>query len=134
MPRLLFALVAVAAALPAGEPPAPKSPTDAEFSALCRRVQAKLDDLRGQADFPGVTVGFALADGRSAGVSSGLADVEAKTPLKPTDRMLAGSVGKTFVAAVTLQLIQERVLGLDDKLERWLGKEAWFAACRTAAT
>src|SRR4051794_34090241 len=108
MPRtalLLLALLAPAVALPA-DPPAPKPPTDAEFGELREKVRRALDELRAKAEFPGVSVGFALADGRSAGVASGLADVEAKTPLKPTDRLLAGSVGKTFIAAVVLQLAE----------------------------
>jgi D-alanyl-D-alanine carboxypeptidase len=79
-----------------------------------------------KASFPGVTVGFVLADGRSAGVSSGFADAAGKVPLKPGDRMLAGSIGKTFVAAVVLQLVEEGKVGLDDRLEKWLGKEPWY--------
>ena len=42
-------------------------------------------------------------------------------------KMLAGSIGKTFVSAVTLALAHEGTLSLDDRLERWLGAEAWFA-------
>ena len=34
--------------------------------------------------------------------------------------------GKTFVAAVVLQLAEEGKIGLDDKLEKWLGKEPWY--------
>jgi D-alanyl-D-alanine carboxypeptidase len=40
--------------------------------------------------------------------------------------MLAGSIGKTYVSAVTLRLIEEGKLNLDDKIEKWLGKEPWF--------
>jgi D-alanyl-D-alanine carboxypeptidase len=40
--------------------------------------------------------------------------------------MLAGSVGKTFVAATMLQLAQEGKLNLDDKIERWFKDDAWF--------
>lgn len=105
----------------------PKPLTDQQFEQLRGKVQAKLDDLRAAADFPGVTVGFVLADGRSAGVSSGFADAAKKVPLKPDDRMLAGSIGKTYVAAVVLQLVEEKKIGLDDKLEKWLGKEPWYA-------
>jgi Beta-lactamase len=47
--------------------------------------------------------------------------------MKPTDRMLAGSVGKTFAAATALQLIKEGKIGLDDKIEKYLGREQWFA-------
>lgn len=94
---------------------------------LRNRIQTRLDELRGGADFPGATVGFVLADGRAASVSTGLADVEAGTRLKPPDRMLAGSIGKTFVSAVVLQLVEEGKLNLDEKIERWFGREAWFA-------
>jgi D-alanyl-D-alanine carboxypeptidase len=104
----------------------PKPLTDQQFEQLRGKVQAKLDDLRAAADFPGVTVGFVLADGRSAGVSSGFADTAKTVPLKPDDRMLAGSIGKTYVAAVVLQLVEEGKIGLDDKLEKWLGQEPWY--------
>jgi D-alanyl-D-alanine carboxypeptidase len=121
-PLVCLALLASVAALPAGQP-APKA---LEFDKLQERVQAKLDDLRAKAEFPGVSVGFVLADGRSASLVSGLADVENKVPLKPGDRLLAGSIGKTFVAAVVLQLVEEGKIDLDDKLEKWLGMEPWF--------
>jgi hypothetical protein len=34
---------------------------------------------------------------------------------------------KTYVAAIALQLVKEGKLGLDDKIEKYLGKETWFA-------
>ena len=40
--------------------------------------------------------------------------------------MLAGSVGKTFVSAVVLALVQEELLTLDTKIATWLGDEKWF--------
>ena len=124
MPRFLPLLLLLGAgSISAGEP---KPLTDQQFEQLRGKVQAKLDDLRANAEFPGVTVGFVLADGRSAGVSSGFADAAKKVPLKPDDRMLAGSIGKTYVAAVVLQLVEEGKIGLDDKLEKWLGKETWY--------
>jgi D-alanyl-D-alanine carboxypeptidase len=52
--------------------------------------------------------------------------MESKTRMKSTDRMLAGSVGKTFAAALALQLVKEGKIGLDDKIEKYLGKEKWF--------
>lgn len=100
---------------------------DSELARIRQSVEATLIELRQSAEFPGATVGFVLPDGRSASVSVGLADVENKVALKPADRMLAGSIGKTFVAAVTLQLVGEGKLNLDEKIQRWLGGEAWFA-------
>jgi D-alanyl-D-alanine carboxypeptidase len=122
-PLVLLVLLSSPALLGAQSKPV----TEQQFSQLRQTLQATVDDLRGKAQFPGITVGFALADGRSAGICAGFADVENKTPLKPSDRLLAGSVGKTFVAAVLLQLVDEGKVGLDDKLEKWLGQEPWFA-------
>ncbi len=98
-----------------------------QLARIVRAVQAKLDEGRARWNFPGATAAFVLPDGRSASVATGLSDLGAKTPLKPSDRMPAGSTGKTFVAAVALQLVQEGKLSLDDKLGRLLGGERWFA-------
>jgi D-alanyl-D-alanine carboxypeptidase len=40
--------------------------------------------------------------------------------------MLSGSIGKTYVAAVMLQLVQEGRVDLDAGIGRWFGKESWF--------
>jgi D-alanyl-D-alanine carboxypeptidase len=61
---------------------------------------------------------FVLPDGAGASVSVGVSDIVSQRPLVSTDLMLAGSVGKTFVAATMLQLAQEGKLNLDDKIER----------------
>jgi D-alanyl-D-alanine carboxypeptidase len=127
MARDLFAVMALAVVGAAAAAPPAKPEADKELQAVRERVQAALDDLRAKAAFPGVGVGVVLADGRSVGVACGLADVENKVALKPTDRLLAGSVGKTFVAAAVLQLVEGGKLALDDRAEKWVGKEPWFA-------
>jgi len=48
--------------------------------------------------------------------------------------MLAGSIGKTFVAAAILQAVDDGVLDLDTKIERWLGVETWFGRPPNART
>jgi D-alanyl-D-alanine carboxypeptidase len=48
--------------------------------------------------------------------------------------MLAGSIGKTYVSAVTLQLVEEGTLNLDEKIEKWLGAEPWFNRLPNAET
>ena len=99
---------------------------DPAVSMLTASLQAKFNELHKTASFPGATIGFVLPDGRSGSVSVGLADTENKIALKPADRMLAGSIGKTYVSAITLQAVQEGKLDLDAKIERWLGSESWF--------
>ena len=100
---------------------------DEKLARILRKVQSKLDEARIASKLPGATVGFTLPDGRSASVSTGLADVKTNTPLKPSDRLLAGSIGKTFVAAAALLLVEDGTLKLDERVERWLGGEKWFA-------
>ena len=96
-------------------------------NALKKELQMKLDEWHKAGKFPGATMGVALPDGESFGLAVGYSDREAKTPMKPDDRMLAGSVGKTFAAATALQLVKEGRIGLDDKVEKYLGKEVWFS-------
>ncbi|HLL70836.1 MAG TPA: serine hydrolase domain-containing protein [Pyrinomonadaceae bacterium] len=96
-------------------------------AALREKLQAKLDELHRNGKFPGATLGVALADGRSFGLATGFSDREAKVPMKPSDLMLQGSVGKTYAAALALQLVKEGKINLDDKIEKYLGKESWFA-------
>jgi D-alanyl-D-alanine carboxypeptidase len=52
--------------------------------------------------------------------ASGLADRASGKPMRATDRFRIGSITKTFVAAVVLQLAAEGRLGLDAPVERWL--------------
>ena len=68
------------------------------------------------AKFPGAQVGFTWIDSEASGtlpryysgsVASGLSDIEHNAPLKTSDRLLAGSIGKTFVAAVALKLVEQ---------------------------
>jgi D-alanyl-D-alanine carboxypeptidase len=94
---------------------------------LKRNLQAKLDEWHKSGKFAGATVGVVLADGTSFGLATGFSDAASKTPMKPTDLMLSGSVGKTYVAAVALRLVREKKFNLDDKIETYLGSENWFA-------
>src|SRR5262245_20018241 len=96
-------------------------------TSLQAALQLKLDEWHKAASFPGATLGVVLANGESFALAVGVSDRETKKPMLPTDRMLAGSVGKTFAAATALQLIKEGKLGLDDKIEKYLGREQWFS-------
>ncbi len=101
--------------------------TVADAASIKRALQLKLDEWHKAGSFPGATLGVVLANGESFGLAVGLSDREMKTPMKPKDRMLAGSVGKTFAAATALQLIKEGKIGLDERIEKYLGREPWFS-------
>jgi D-alanyl-D-alanine carboxypeptidase len=52
--------------------------------------------------------------------ASGLALLRARVPLDVRDRFRVGSITKTFVAVVVLQLVDEGRIRLGDTVERWL--------------
>jgi len=95
-------------------------------TTLKTALQLKLDEWHKAGSFPGATLGVVLPSGESFGLAVGFSDRETRTPMRSTDRMPAGSVGKTFAAATALQLIKEGKIGLDDKIEKYLGHEQWF--------
>ncbi len=99
----------------------------AGINVLKKELQLKLDEWHKAGKFPGATLGVAMPDGETFGLAVGYSDRDAKTPMKPDDRMLAGSTGKTFAAATALQLVKDGKIGLDDKVEKYLGGEPWFA-------
>lgn len=96
-------------------------------NVLKKEIQIKLDEWLKAGKFPGATAGVVLADGKSFGLAVGISDRETKAPMKPDDRMLAGSTGKTFAAATVLQLVKEGKIVLDEKVEKYLGSEPWFS-------
>jgi len=52
--------------------------------------------------------------------ASGVADLKTKRPIRATDRFRIGSITKSFVSTVVLQLVAERRLSLDDTVQQWL--------------
>ena len=96
------------------------------LTSLKNRFQAGLDLICKKHSLPGMTAAYALPDNTVVAFASGLSDKESGTKMTIENRMPAGSVGKTFVAAMIIALAQDAKLTLDDKIERWLGKEAWF--------
>ena len=119
----LLAIVAVSTAMAQ----APAS------SSLQQQLQAKFEELHKAASFPGGTAGFVLADSTAFGIAVGVSDRTAGTPMKTSDRLLLGSVGKTYVSAVALQMIHEGKFALEDTLDKFFGKEPWFPRLANAS-
>jgi CubicO group peptidase (beta-lactamase class C family) len=71
----------------------------AQPPALRAALEAKFSELHKAGAFPGGTAGIALADGTTIAIAVGVSDREAKTLMQPTDRLLMGSIGKTYVSA-----------------------------------
>jgi D-alanyl-D-alanine carboxypeptidase len=104
--------------------PAPQASSRQQLQDALR---AKFLELHQAGRFPGGTAGISLPDGTSLALAVGVSDRAAATAMKPTDRLLLGSVGKTYVSAVALQLVHEGRFGLDDPISKHLGREPWFS-------
>lgn len=116
------ALLTYGAAARSGEPAA----GDAHIEQVARQFQEGIDRICRAHELPGMTAAFALPDGRVMAFASGLADKESGAKMTIDTRMSSGSVGKTFVAATAIGLAQDGKLALDDKVQKWLGREPWF--------
>ena len=77
-------------------------PGTAAASNLSEDFQSALDALRRDYGFPGATAAYVLKDGTAGVAATGVADVEAGTPMTVQARMLSASIGKTFVGATVV--------------------------------
>ena len=68
---------------------------------------------------PGVLI-EAVVDGKRTAARSGVAELESHAPLVPESHFHIASNTKVFVATVTLQLVGEGKLSLEDTVEKWL--------------
>lgn len=98
---------------------------DIDVKILQTRMIEALESERKAHGFPGVTAAIVLPDGRLVAVAVGSS--EPYKPMKTGDRMLAGSIGKTYFAATMLQIANEHNISLDTKISTWFAKEPWFS-------
>ncbi len=98
-----------------------------DSASTATALQERLAALQAQSGAPGITAAVVLQDGTVFALAAGESDTIVGRAMTPADRMLQGSVGKTYVAAVALQLVHERRLDLDAKVSAYLDDEPWFA-------
>src|SRR5262245_43318235 len=109
------------------------SPAYAQTTDSLRdRLEARFTELQANSGAPGATAAIVLADGRTLTLAAGFADSARRIVMTSQHRMHGGSTGKTFVAAVIMQLLSEGRLGLDEHIIRWFSRERWFARFPTA--
>jgi len=105
----------------------PPGPARAAASETAAAFQSALDALQQEYGFPGATAACVRRDGTSAVAAAGVADRETGAPMTVRARMLAASIGKSFVAATVLALVSEGRLALDVPVSKWLGDRPWFS-------
>ena len=115
---------ATASRTPPGGPSAPLRslaiPRTHFTPAITARLTATLAQLRRVNHLPGLQVVIRYPDGTAWTGHAGFGDIAARTPMGSLTLLDAGSITKTFVAALTLQLAGQGVVGLDDPIARWL--------------
>jgi D-alanyl-D-alanine carboxypeptidase len=102
-------------------------------AALRARVKVYLDEWRAGGTFPGAAVGVAIKDQEPFAVVTGVSDRATGRAVAPDDLFMAGSTGKTFFAAVAVQLIESGKLELDAPISKYLGREPWFSRLPNAS-
>jgi D-alanyl-D-alanine carboxypeptidase len=103
----LIAALALAGAFLTGAAPPPEA-----------ELQRAADQLVATTAIPGV-ITLVEQDGQRVTVASGHAEVGGRLA-RPEDRFWVGSVTKTFVATVVMQLVAQHRIRLDDKVRRYL--------------
>lgn len=138
--RNLACVCAFAATLPAAfggtssPPPATVVEPGARVASVAEKLRPLLAAFQERTGFPGGGIGFVLPDGASGALAIGSADIENSVAMTVDHRLPAGSIGKTFFAAVALQLVAEAKLDLAAPISEYLGERDWFPRLPNAAT
>ena len=99
-------------------------------SVLDDILQTTMNDM----SLPGVRAAVRYPDGSLVTAALGYADVENERPMDDNIVMPGGSTGKSFFAALTMLLVEEGTLSLDDPASNWLGELKWFQRLPNADT
>lgn len=115
----VFATAGCATAIDSG--PVAVSTTPMAVSA--KRVDQVRDDIDGlvRSGVPGV-IATLTENGQTITLTSGVADrtTGAAIPMAPPQQVRIGSISKTFVASIVLQLVAEGRVRLDDSIDTYL--------------
>ena len=101
-----------------------------EPSALDDILQTAMVDM----SLPGVRAAVHYPDGSLVTAALGYADIENERPMDDNIGMPGGSTGKSFFAALTMLLVEDGTLSLDDPVSKWLGDFEWFHQLPNADT
>lgn len=90
------------------------------------KINSFLQQRYEQKAFPACNAAVVFKDGKTLTFSLGNVD-ELKRPLKSTDRMLSGSIGKSYYAAEFIRSWKAKGWSLDAPISTWVAKEEWYS-------
>ena len=99
-----------------------------------QRLQYKLDSLRTEGNYPGLSISVIDKDNKITSLVAGFSDMEKQIPLSTKHLLMQGSVGKTYVAAIAIMLIKKGKLDLDEKVSAYLGHHEWYLRIPNASS
>lgn len=128
----------LAEALPSLQAELPR-PTEFEAPAqdeviLLGKLQSWADDLQKRSGVPGLSIAIAWPDGKVVAAAAGAADLDSGEKMTVSHRLMSGSIGKTYFAALFLQLVESGKMSPDDLLSKYLGVETWYDRLPNAKT
>jgi len=93
------------------------------FSPQIRRqLERIVDDTIKKYNTPGAIVGVWQGNRKAWIYAKGISNIETKRKIEPDDRFRIASNTKTFIAVVVLQLVDEKKLKLEDRLDKFVPK------------
>jgi len=84
------------------------------------------NELIAENGIPGLNLSIIYKDGKQQNYSFGYADVQNKKELTPKHVMFSGSIGKTFAAAIIMQLAEDGSIRLEDKFLDYFPDNEWL--------
>ena len=115
----LVALLALGGCQAPGTRDAQHGPASAARNERRRSVLRQVNSqFLERSRFPGAVLAAHFRDGTVVSSAVGVSDRETRRPMADDDRLLAGSSGKTFFAALALQLVDEGSLELDQPIRK----------------
>lgn len=89
-------------------------------------IKQTIDTLVSENKIPGLNLSIIYPNGKQENYSSGYANIEEKIKLKPSHIMFSGSIGKTYVTAIIIQLIEEGKIELNKKFIDYFPNISWL--------
>ena len=101
-------------------------PVLAAEDTLPSRFTERTEDLFTEYCLPGMQAAYIVGENAKFVTAVGLADSASRAPMTTETRLPAGSTGKTFLAAVVINLALRGVVDMDAPVSKWFEAEEGF--------
>ncbi len=99
------------------------------FAQKTKRHKQLLETLNktlAENNIPGLCFSIIYENGTSEDYAAGFSDIENKIPLSKTNTLFSGSIGKTYAAALIMQLVDKGTVNLKEKYTSYFPEVVWL--------